>query len=41
MKLYSITLKVDQGWLDTLNDITDVQIMEDEYLEWVNVEEIK
>jgi hypothetical protein len=40
MKHYSITLEVDEGWLDAIQKFTDVDILDGELMFWKNVEEI-
>jgi hypothetical protein len=36
MSTYLVTLRVDKGWLDWLNEATDVQVEDGEVLSWVS-----
>jgi hypothetical protein len=40
MKTYNISLTVDEGWLEAINKLTDVDIYEGETLVWNSLEEI-
>jgi len=40
MKNYRIVLEVDEGWLEAINKLTDVDILDGELLNWISMEEI-
>lgn len=39
MKVYKIELTVDDGWLEAIRNLTDVDIPNDEFLRWESVTE--
>jgi len=40
MKLYKITMTVDEQWLEAINKFTDVDVYEGETLVWNSLEEM-
>jgi hypothetical protein len=40
MKKYKISLTVDEGWLEAINKLTDVDVYPGETLVWNSLEEV-
>ncbi len=40
MKTYLITIQADEKWLEAIQKFTDVDVYQDEYLNWVSIEEV-
>jgi len=40
MSNYKITLEVDEGWLEAIKNLVDVDIQEEETCKWLQIEEI-
>lgn len=41
MNTYRITLEVDEGWLEAIKNLIDVDIYTGETCKWLEIEEIK